>query len=167
MQYQLGCVAKSIGLGQTALLHLRPVRLHSSCIRYSSKHQAPRSGISPHVPEGCVDLKNAVIGHAQARPANVTQLYGKMRWPAPTQTQPALYMQMCPVQLITVPDNLAGATERHMISLSTWLWFLATPVLQFPCVVFQNLRHLSLLSHDCRLTGRILSCNKGLSCWET
>ena len=29
---------------------------------------------------------------------------------------------------INLPDNLAGATKRHMMSLSTWLWFLATPV---------------------------------------
>ena len=93
------CLIASIGLCQTALLDLRSVKLHSSCIRYSSKHRAPRSGISTHVPKGCVDLKNAVIGHAQARLANVTQLFCKVRWPALTQTQPPLYMQMCLVRL--------------------------------------------------------------------
>jgi hypothetical protein len=35
---------------------------------------APRSGISPHRPEGCRDLKNTVIGYAQARPAHLNLL---------------------------------------------------------------------------------------------
>lgn len=131
MQYQLGCVAKFLGhvvlqastFGQTTLLDLRPVKLHSSCIRYSSKHQAPRSGISPHVPEGCVDLKNAVIGHAQARPANVTQLYSKMRWPAPTQTQPALYMQMRVyyAAFVNNSENFQYSTRSRQVDVAPWV----------------------------------------------
>lgn len=74
----------------------------------------------------------------------------------------SLYMQMCPVHsTYCARQNFVGAIERHMISLSIWFWFLANPVSRFTRVVPQNLRHLSLLSHDCRLTGRMLSCNKG------
>jgi hypothetical protein len=89
MQYQLGCVAKFLGhVVLQALALVRQLCLIFDQSNYTRRVSgtAPSSGISPHVPEGCVDLKNAVIGHAQARPANVTQLFGKMRWPAPTQT---------------------------------------------------------------------------------
>jgi hypothetical protein len=50
----------------TALLDHQPVTLHLSPVRCRPKRRGSRSGISPHVPESCVDL-NKIKRHVQTR----------------------------------------------------------------------------------------------------